>query len=241
MLNSSRRIISIGYPDFDPALCPETHREILDTLQSQLEFENWLAQSIAQGVIQVTGEGAALLKHGTFNLDSAHLLPYVIPEIVNLARTVEEPIRVGDIGGGNGGLLAAVKMAVPEGIHTTLTSLYTHDRSLIAQRLHEGVIDEYREMAIELPDTDLYQSFDMLIAQRSVYLWSQFPELATEHLLKMLKPGGMAIVTATSVMYEVSQRELFSAPGYLEQQIDWHTEHLGSDRPEETEIYRLSP
>jgi len=75
-----------------------------------------------------------------------------------------------------------------------MTTLINHDPEVLAGRM--GAIDNLLVgMAVELPGDDLFERFDVIVAQNSVFFWSHYPELALLNMYKMLKPGGVILVT----------------------------------------------
>lgn len=115
----------------------------------------------------------------------------------------ENKVVICDIGGGNGRFLrrALLEYASPYGdkheklgqLETTLTTLVHHDRENL--RDPDQAIGQIKTMAIELPPVNFYAKFDIIIAQNSVFFWTDNPELALHNLHGMLAEDGVALIT----------------------------------------------
>lgn len=132
-----------------------------------------------------------------------------------MANKPSQPLEICDIGGGAGVLLgsATTEYRSQWGAHkdfgrslkTTMTTLLHHNDQRVIEEEYPNAIDDVRTMVIELPPDDFYNRFDIITAQNSVYYCSQHPELATLNIWKMLKDGGVALVTIPQGVREIER------------------------------------
>jgi SAM-dependent methyltransferase len=144
---------------------------------------------------------------GRFNLGGIALAPYIADELIRKMNAQKSTdIELCDVGGGNGHLLqvatylwtgsATSRLRLQRSrLKITMTTLYKHQPDLLD--LRREIIDNLIiGTGIELPTNDLYNRFDILVAQNSVFFWSNYPELALTNLYKMCRPGGVVFATA---------------------------------------------
>lgn len=217
------RIIATGWPVVPQQLWPSAYEEVSHVIAEQVDHERSLrrmAQKNERGAYAQIGE------ERVFNLKGTQLVPVVEEEILRRLhdRNDDQPVAICDIGGGDGTLLRAAtfdlrrKPETADRITTTLTTLVHHATE------YQG-IDEIKTMAIELPPTEFFGKFDIIIAQNSVYFWTNFPELATLNMWKMLKEGGVVLATVPSVSRTLNDMA-FDTKNYLRNSPLFEYQHI---------------
>lgn len=120
-------------------------------------------------------------------------------------------ITICDYGGSTGGGILRVLDRLRDILdrrqyELTVTSLATHDPEALAR--NQPFIDRYyNETSAELPPTEFFEAFDLIISIKGPLHWSRFPELVVDNFWKMLRPGGELIVAAshTGSHYDIVQ------------------------------------
>ncbi len=220
--NEQGRILATGWPFVPVDKWPIAHAELAEMLQRQSRMEEML---IEKGRMDALGR-IHFGNNGLFNISGITLRDHLvagISEHMNNPYMEDNEIRVCDLGGGDGNLLANTmwkfrrsKYALPNpygrAVRTTLTSLTDFG---VAYE-HRGMIDETYYTGVELPPDEFYEAFNVVTAQDSVCFWSVYPELASMNIYKMLKPNGMAIVTVPTGPIEVYGDQTFDMIAHLQ-------------------------
>jgi len=186
-----------------------TMSDLIPQIREAIEFQ----RERERGVIndgKVCRIGVSELRSGwVFNLTEMTLWIEAQKLIASLIETEihQLPISVGIIGGGKGKLALAIKKEFDELVEVMMTTLvhFVPPDWLKKQDV------KVRQMCIELPDDDLNQKFDLIIAQNSIFFWSQFPELAVVNLQRILKSDGVVLAT-------IPMRPIFLRSG---EEINW--------------------
>lgn len=199
--NDFGRIIKTGWPTISYNLWPDAYHELVQSIKEQRAYEERIVRVAGisfDGVIEVGGY--------SFNLNGDSLekdLKSLLAEKMGNVRN-GDVLEVGDLGGGSGYLLdrGTMEWKHPHSkgftkrnqIHTTMTTLTVHDREMV--EAHRHAIDRLVVgMGIEQPCNDMYQKFDVVTAQNSIFYWSKYPELALLNLWKITKEDGVDLVT----------------------------------------------
>jgi len=209
--NSSGRIIQTGYPTIPSGQWPRAYNEITTALNGHVDIENFF---LSHGTLD--NRGAYRIGPGIFHISSSSIQePFKKIVDKKLKNTdTSQKITVCDMGGGDGTLLGKVVKQYDSTersrLETTLTSLVDFPR----QPFYSDTVDNVVITSAELPPTEFYESFDVIAAQNSIYFWTDFPELATGKVAKMLKPGGIFIATIPLEPQKISN-EQFDMISYL--------------------------
>ncbi|OGM11784.1 hypothetical protein A2Z22_04410 [Candidatus Woesebacteria bacterium RBG_16_34_12] len=214
--NDIGRIIETGWPNVNRQLWPNAVSELEFAIQQQIELEKAIMEFGNRNLLGAINVGSS----GVFNLGGTTLIPelqeLLYQKMENISQ--KELVEVCDVGGGNGILLERGTVEWTNKysrgyrkrnqIRTTLTTLVKHDKELLDSR--QEAIDHLVEgMGIELPLDDFFGKFDVIIAQNSVFFWSQYPELALLNLYKICKPGGVILVTVPTDKMPVRMDKAF--------------------------------
>lgn len=217
--NGEGRIIATGWPEIAKEIWPSDYVEIEQLVEWQIKFELALRKNYCPNILGAYHTAGG----GIFNLGGSLLVPYLRKAVEEKFDGLDRTIEVVDIGGGNGLLLERGTMdwtnplgrwfADRQRLRTTMTTLVNHDEELLKGRL--VVIDDLRLTSIELPPDDFFGRFDVIMAQNSIFYWSQLPELAILNTRKMCKMGAVVLATVQAVPYQVD-KGIFDARSYLQ-------------------------
>lgn len=211
--NNVGRIVQTGWPHVPIEEYPRATQELRWYVDTQANDEFEWRRNIRRD------------KHGYFNvatgqnffLSGTILDRHVKKAIRARMRSGNEVVTICDVGGGDGSLLVAATAdwtgasgrfrEEKHRLQTTLTTLINHDQETLASRQH-AVHTVVEGFAIELPPENMAGQYDIVIAQRSVYNWSKFPELATQNLVRMCKPNGIIFATVPVGYKPAAPREM---------------------------------
>jgi SAM-dependent methyltransferase len=191
--NSWRRIVATGWPEIGKDEWPEAFGELERSVKRQME-----AELEAREVYFQDGDESPRIHGKVFHLNDAVLWRRLHELIEGMIATkpLKRPIRVCDVGGGLGGLMAKTSFAFEPGlVECSMTTLVDFKPQEEVRKLG---ISRVESMAIELPLDSFFASSDVIVAQNSVFYWSAYPELATLNLWKMLDKGGVVLATIPS-------------------------------------------
>ena len=213
--NQSGRIIETGWPRVGRQSYPTAVAELETSVKKQIKLEKTIVDVGYRDVL-----GTIRTRSGVFNLGGATLVFELQELLSQKMKNVHqgEVVEVCDVGGGNGFLLERGTIEWTNinsrgyrqrnQLETTLTTLIKHDEELLDSR--KNAIDNLVEgMGIELPQDNFFERFDAIVAQNSVFFWSQYPELALRNLYKMSKPGGSVLVTIPTARVPVYKDNAF--------------------------------
>jgi len=232
--NATGRIVATGWPLIPHSLWKISYHELGRNIAEQVKFELKMRGRIDEDRAIPTTYN----KHGiVFNLQSTTLRQKLLLQIdakmdgfdKNNRLLLTSPIEVCDIGGGVGTMLGTVfsdnHIYPKEMVYATLTTLVHHEGDSVEINFGDQ-IDAVRTIAIELPPKDIYRKFDIITAQNTIFFWSDNPELATTNMWKMLKDGGVALVTIPPVA-RILDGKFFDTELYLSSSPLFMYEKLG--------------
>lgn len=236
--NSKGRIVETDWPKTPHSHHKEAYKEIAESLKDQVKFEMSLRGMSKRQSLTSSYMGIYRTENTVFYTSSNLLAPELQQELAEKMQDPESPknIRICDIGGGAGILLTANVAEYKEShlnapkektLTTVLTTLIHHDARVLQEIQEMGRIDSIRTMAVELPHDDFYQFFDIIICQNSVFHWSDYPELATLNLWKMLRENGIVIANIPSSERNLNGT-LFNVKDFLENSNLFKTEIVRS-------------
>ena len=223
--NEQGRIVATGWPKTKKKEWLDAYKQIGKTVATQVKYEH-----IVKSMGKRTEQGYDVVKNLPFVLSRKDLSPYLRKEILLKSNKDRERklLKICDIGGGTGDMLWKALYKIGEEaqnleLETTMTTLVHHDRE---ETKRSTGIDKVRTLAVELPHDDMYEEYDIITCQNSVFNWSKFPELSTLNMWKMLREGGVIIGTAWKRAREIDGKN-FDTITFLKNTELFDFEELG--------------
>lgn len=241
IVKNNHRIIATGWPRIPQQLWPKAYHELGTSIAKQTEFELLLRKNKSRG----RNIGGYRMDGVVFNLDSQSLST-VLRDQINKKMMEDNlsPVDVCEIGAGNGDMLYDVSLrykgehpdygGLKDRLHTVMTTLVHHEAdAFLKARKMDGIIDQIRTMAIELPPDDFHNKFNIIATQNSVFYWSDYPELATTNMWKMLKSKGVVLATIPRSVRDIHGKP-FDASSFLKSSPLFTYEELDNGRGNKT-------
>lgn len=240
--NSRGRIVETGWPPIKSDQWPIAHKELSDAVSEQADYERLLR---GLPVDNIDRFGTLRYGSGVFNSGRVTLgwrLKDVLDTKFAAVAGTDEKVRYCDIGGGDGSLVInavlpyrARRSVQGSQLETTMTTLLDYGIRYSGWT----AVDRTVETGVELPPDEFYQAFDVISAQNSIYFWSQYPELATLNVAKMLKPGGVFLATLPKKPLDVKNEAGFDPLSYLQSNHHLKVTDVDSDSLEDGHIIEM--